>query len=326
MKRFFDYSPGVWAYFQHVDRRLSQDQTPQVVPAVSEWKKCDFGGIRAVLWDVYGTIFGVEVGDLERSCLVKEPIEAAAAATIHEFSLGESLGELYGNMPAAIALASGYLELIGESHRRSKGEGVEYPEVVIEEIWRMILLDCHKVGYRQVESEVVLDTAYRMAYFFDASLQRNFLYEGVEKVLSDLKEAGIKQGVISNAQFYTPIQMRRLLRKQLDREDLELDEFFDEPLMLFSYELGFSKPNPGAFIRAIDILGRQGIRAEEILYVGNDMLNDVWGAMQHGMKTVLFAVDRAQTVWRREDARCRDLSADGEVYRAEQIIELILGR
>jgi len=325
MKRFFDYSPGVWAYFQHVDRRLNQDQTPQVDPAVSEWGGGDLGGIRGVLWDVYGTLFVVDVGDLERSCLVKQPVEAAAGATINEFSLEESLGRLYPNLAGAIALSRRYLELIAESHRRSKAENVEYPEVVIEEIWKTILLDCQKAGYRANESEPVLDTAFRMAYFFDASLQRNYLYEGIEKVLSALKDVGIIQGVISNAQFYTPLQIRRLLRIALKRRDFELDEYFEEPLMLFSYELGYSKPNPGGFVKAIDILGRQGIRAEEILYVGNDMLNDVWGSWRHGMKTVLFAADEAQTVWRREDDRCRDLAADGVVNQAEQIIELILG-
>jgi len=325
MKRFFDYHPNVLSYFKQVDQRLNQNQSPKIIPAVEKSIVHPLINIKAVLWDVYGTLLGVDVGDLERSCLIRQPIEATAVTVINEFSLEQSLRLLYPNMPPAIALSSRYLELIAESHRRSQAQGVEYPEVVIEEIWKTILLQCQQVGYRPDESEPVLDTAFRMAYFFDVALQRNYLYKGIEKVLLALKNAGIRQGVISNAQFYTPWQMRRLLRKQLGRRDLELDEFFEEPLMLFSYELGYSKPNPGAFVRAINILKRQGIGAEEILYVGNDMLNDVWGAWRHGMKTVLFAVDQAQTVWRQEDERCRDLAADGVVNRTAQIIELILG-
>lgn len=196
---------------------------------------------------------------------------------------------------------------------------------MIENIWQKILQNCLDVGYQPTVSEPPLDTAYRWAYFFDAVLQQNYLYSGIDSVLETLRQGGIIQGIISNAQFYTPIQLRRLLRTAWNRNDWEPEEIFAAALVLFSYELGYSKPNPGAFFKAIDILSQQGIRPEEILYLGNDMLNDVWAASGCGMRTLLFAVDETQTFLRENDERCRDLRPDGIVTEARQIIELILG-
>lgn len=328
MKRFFDFSPALWDYFQELDRRFGKaNEADELFPSPAE-VACygmDLSGIRVVLWDVYGTLCGVELGDLEKTLEDDERLLAAAKAIIGEFSLQEPLKRMRPDQLCEITLRDLYRQMIEDSHLRSLATGVEYPEVVIEQIWLAILQVCVENGLAPPENEPPLHTAYRWAYFFDWSVQRNYLYRGVGATLSRLKQAGLIQGIISNGQFYTPLQLRRLLREDLDKSDLELEEYFSEPLVLFSYEMGFSKPNPRVFSRALEVIKRQGIAPEEILYVGNDMLNDIWAASRWGIRTVLFVGDSRQTALRKEEARCRDLQPDGVVSELGRIAELILG-
>jgi putative hydrolase of the HAD superfamily len=322
MQRFFDYPVSLWSYFRQVDVRLSNQNVPEPVPANVNPQITDLSGVRAVFWDVYGTLCGVSVGDLQRTLEYDDRLAQAAGAVIKEFQLIPALTQLYPDRSADIALRDRYLELIAESHERSRAVGIECPEVVIEQIWQWILEDCRRVGYESGFNEPLLDTAYRAAYFFDASIQHNYLYPGIADCLSKLSEAHLVQGIISNAQFYTPIQLRRLLREELHRDRVELEDFFDESLVFFSYELGYSKPNQGAFQKAIDILQQQRIKPEEIVYIGNDMLNDVWAAARAGWRTILFAVDATQTTLRSDEPNCTQLQPDAIVTKAESLMDM----
>jgi len=322
LQRFFDYPVSLWSYFRQVDKRLSKKNAPRPVPADIKPQRGDLSGVRAVLWDVYGTLSGVSVGDLDRTLEYEDQLAQASGAVIEEFGLAPSLKQLYPDRSANIALRDRYLHLIAESHERSRGAGVAYPEVVIEQIWQWILEDCRQVGYMSGYQEPLLDTGYRVAYFFDASIQHNYLYPGIADCLTKLSHAHLVQGIISNAQFYTPIQLRRLLREELQRYTVELEDFFDESLVFFSYELGYSKPNPAAFQKANRILAQQGIKPEEIVYIGNDMLNDVWAAAQAGWQTILFAADETQTTLRKDEPNCTQVQPNAIVTKVESLIKM----
>lgn len=329
MKRFFDFPPSLWAYFRDVDARFVSKAPPQGVtspqpPPITPYVD-NLPAIRAVLWDVYGTLFGTGVGDLERSLQYEDRLLTAAHAAVEEFLLAEPLQKLYPQQPPDAALRDRYLQLIAESHQHSLAQNIDYPEVLIECIWETILQECSATGYQSPWDEPTLHTAYRCAYFFDANLQSNYLFAGIVSCLFDLKNTGLLQGIISNAQFYTPIQLRRLLRVELKRDDFDLAEVFCEPLIFLSYELGCSKPNSHAFRRATDVLAENDIAPKQILYVGNDMLNDVFAARQVGFTAALFAADNHQTALRRDDPRCRDLRPHAVFTDASQIAPALLG-
>jgi len=325
MGRFFNFSADLWEYFQEVDRKFVLPDVPAVKAAPVEFVSGDFQGIRAVLWDVYGTLCGVSLGDLDTTLQHEDLLERAAGAVIDEFSLGEALERWYPQQQPEVALKNRYLQLIEISRAESRRRSIEYPEVVIENIWAWILHGCVAAGYQMPRDGDLMDMAYRMGYYFDQSLQKTYLYPEAGQCLAALEEAGIIQGIISNAQFYTPIHLRRLLRKELGRQYLELEDIFNEELILFSYELGYNKPNPGAFNRAIEFLLGRGLAAGDIVYVGNDMLNDVWAAKRCGMRTILFAGDSNQIVLRREDPQCQEVRPDSVVLQLRQINELITG-
>lgn len=324
MERFFDYPVSLWSYFHDVDRRSSNPAIVTPTPYPIDSYDGDLSNVRAVLWDVYGTLCGVGLGDLEKSLQDHEKLQNAAAVTIKEFCLDSILKRLYPHQLPAPALCARYLQLIDESHQRSQAAGIEYPEVVIESIWKTILEDCIRAGYQSPYQEESLETAYRLAYFFDVNLQKTYLYDGVMECLLALKQVHIVQGIISNAQFYTPLHLRRLMRSAQKRDDFDLDEIFSDSLVLFSYELGCSKPNPKGFNQALDVLSTMGITPTETLYIGNDMLNDVWAAAQFGLRTVLFAVDIGQTTLRQDDPRCAQLRPDALVTHAAHIPDLIM--
>jgi putative hydrolase of the HAD superfamily len=92
-------------------------------------------------------------------------------------------------------------------------------------------------------------------------------------------------GLISNAQFFTPLLFDAFFGKSPE----ELG--FDPRLLCYSFEAGEAKPSPALFKMAVDGLKSRGISPDAALFVGNDMLNDIYGAAAAGFKTARFAGD-----------------------------------
>jgi putative hydrolase of the HAD superfamily len=59
--------------------------------------------------------------------------------------------------------------------------------------------------------------------------------------------------------------------------------------IVVSGDHGYRKPDPRLFQMALDGMG---VRAENALYVGNDMHRDIYGAREMGMGTVMFESDQ----------------------------------
>lgn len=59
--------------------------------------------------------------------------------------------------------------------------------------------------------------------------------------------------------------------------------FFDP--IIVSGNFGYRKPDPRLFVNALNAMG---LEPSEVLFVGNDMYRDVYGAQRVGMKTVFF--------------------------------------
>src|SRR5438477_7244918 len=101
-------------------------------------------------------------------------------------------------------------------------------------------------------------------------------------LLDSLRDQGLRLGVVSNA--FDP---GWLLHRDL--EQMGLAERLD--FSVFSSEVGTRKPHPAIFERALAALD---VRAEDALFVGDRLYEDVRGAGQLGMTTV-------QAMWFRAD-------------------------
>ena len=75
----------------------------------------------------------------------------------------------------------------------------------------------------------------------------------------------------------------------------------------------------------ISSLGNTPIVTEEIIYIGNDMLNDIWTAARRGIKTCLFAGDVLQVALRKDESLCQNLKPDVVVQNLSQIADMIVG-
>ena len=236
--------------------------------------------VRAVLFDIYGTLFISGSGDISGS-----------REKIHPLVLGRLLKN-YGIKKDADEVKKRYFEEIAKEHGRLRKSGVDYPEVEIDMIW-MKVLELDK-----------LPPARRFSVEFESVFNPVWPMPGLNKVFKFLKEKNIIMGVISNAQFFSPILFEAFTG--FYPEELG----FSSDLMFYSFEHKYAKPSTRLFLKAKIVLADKSITAQNTLYVGNDMLNDIYPADAVGFQTALFAGDRRSLRLRKNDTRCFKLTPD----------------
>jgi putative hydrolase of the HAD superfamily len=218
-------------------------------------------GIRGVLFDIYGTLFTSAAGDIgsydsPRGSLDKLALEIGGAFT------GEELKDYFRSAVIQI-------------HRDLYAQ-TPYPEVRADEIWSAFL--------ERPEVKTDIDPR-ELALRYELGVNPVYPMPGAGALLERLRKSGVILGIISNAQFFTPLLFDAFLGAS--PENLG----FDSELLIYSYVLREAKPSPRLFMKALDRLGVLGIKPENCLYVGNDMLNDIFPAASLGFKTLLFAGD-----------------------------------
>ena len=137
------------------------------------------------------------------------------------------------------------------------------------------------------------------------------------ELLHTLKNLKLVMGIISNAQFFTPLLFEAFLGCSLS------DIGFTEELALYSYVYGFAKPSAFLFEKAKQKLANRGVAASETLFVGNDMLNDVYSARMVGFQTALFAGDRRSLRLRTHDRGCSNMKPDLTIIDLLQLSEVL---
>lgn len=250
--------------------------------------------LKAVLFDVYGTLFISASGDIGQG------------GSITPLGLGD-LCMRFGISDSAEQVLSRYRRGIAEEHRRSlETEGanssdVFQPEVRVEEIWNELY---HFQN---------MDAAMEFALRYECLVNPVYPMPSLGFVLEDVQNAGLSMGIVSNAQFFTPLLFNAFLGKGIK----ELG--FAEELCVFSFLLGEAKPSARLFEIPRDILLDRGIDPESILYVGNDMLNDILCAKDAGFRTALFAGDSRSLRLREGDERVRGCEPDWIITSLDQL-------
>lgn len=140
---------------------------------------------------------------------------------------------------------------------------------------------------------------------------------GLETVLESLREKKLPLGIVSNAQFYTPL----LFTAFFGQSPANLG--FNEDLSVWSYREREGKPSRRLFEKLAAALLRRGLRPEETLYVGNDMRNDIAPAAACGFRTALFAGDRRSLRWRIGDPLVRGVSPEATITDLRQLPDLL---
>ncbi|RKX88547.1 MAG: HAD family hydrolase, partial [Spirochaetes bacterium] len=162
------------------------------------------------------------------------------------------------------------------------------------------------------ESEII-----KVAVYYEILSNPVWPMPGISETLLALEQGGFITGIVYNALFYTPLLFEALTGKSLTAHGFKKD------LLFFSYECAQAKPSPIMFEKLKDRLyNTYEITADETIYIGNDMLNDVKTASSTGLKTALFAGDRRSLRLREES--CTGIVPDAVITSLDQLYKRIL--
>ena len=130
---------------------------------------------------------------------------------------------------------------------------------------------------------ILPDDLEELDYTIMNQMQQDILLEEVRDTLKKLQEQGIRMYILSNS-IFTGVSTRRLL------DDFGILQYFDK--VYSSADYGVRKPGEKFFNIAIEeiLSDNPGTCKEDILYVGNDYLTDVQGAMAAGLDVVWYNV------------------------------------
>ena len=286
-------------------RRLSQPLAPIATGQTPRLKKVP--GVRGVLFDVYGTLLVSGSGEVGT---------ARQSARDDAFTAALTAVGLPPQGPVTPALEHSF-DLIEQQHAEGRSRGIEYPEIDILVIWAAVLEKLHADG---VIDRIPGDRGQlaRLAVEYEARSNPVWPMPGLAECLSRIAESDLALGIISNAQFYT----RELFPAFLDRSTDACG--FEPDLQICSYEHGVGKPGIELYRLVAERLAKRRIEPPEVLYVGNDMLNDIMPAAQVGFRTALFAGDQRSLRLREGDQRVDGIRPDLVLTQLSDLNECIL--
>jgi putative hydrolase of the HAD superfamily len=280
-----------------IERKSVQKYLGRLTPLPTSMKP---GGaieeeIKCVLFDIYGTLFVSGSGDISLAD-EKSPQIEEINRLLTKYSIRKSPQTLLDE----------FYRTIRTRHHELRNRGVEFPEVKIDRIWKKVLSNDDIAVVRQfaVEFELIVNPVSPMP--------------NLDKILSACRCRNRLMGIISNAQFYTAYLFKWFLNSDM------IDLGFDRELVYFSYQYEIAKPSPILFQLAAEKLKEMGIPPSCVLYIGNDMLNDIFPAKATGFQTALFAGDQRSLRLRTADPRCKQLSVDLVITDLDQLIPYIV--
>jgi len=164
-----------------------------------------------------------------------------------------------------------YFQIMKEQ-RAAYGE--RHPEFDAIGIFREIITQ-HSTDYtRGLPSEKIAQLPRLLAETYRAASRfRLQLYPGVEDIIWQLR-LKYHLAIISDGQSAYAVP---------ELNAVGLSDFFDP--IIISGDFGYRKPDERLFAAALSAMRME---PSEVLYVGNDMYRDVYGAQKLGIKTVFF--------------------------------------
>jgi len=277
------------SYWKPIRDFLDQIEALQPIDTGVEKQIGRNNNVKACVFDVYGTLLISASGDIDQAEFSDKALRFAFNQADMELNVPQKeRPEILKNM------LQGFKETVKQSHKEKQNEGIPFPEVDFVKMWENVLEKYAEEGIIQFYSESKL-----RLFTFSFELVSNKLYPMpyMHKVLYGLKQQGLPLGIVSNAQFFTPMLMNYFLNDELT-ETTQIPGF-ENDLVLYSYLIGRSKPDVNLFNELKYILwNKYGIKAEETLYIGNDMYNDMYPSDKAGFQTVLFAGDKRSLRWR----------------------------
>jgi FMN phosphatase YigB (HAD superfamily) len=168
-------------------------------------------------------------------------------------------------------------KIVSEDHQEARERGILYPEVNWPSVMSRALPEFDALPRADVDTFL-----FHYAQLFRALR----MMPDCATVLRECVERGILLGIASNAQAYT----LRELELALIETGLS-SSIFESDLTFWSFEHGFSKPDPYVFQTLRARLQDRCLLRSETLMVGDREDNDILPARAAGWRTWLFSGD-----------------------------------
>ncbi|WP_022773731.1 HAD family hydrolase [Butyrivibrio sp. AE2015] len=199
------------------------------------------------IFDLYGTLVDIHTDEEQQELWEK---------------MARKLSEEYGADYTGADLREKYLlackeeteALIEKTH-------AEYPEIKIENVWAKLIGKENVVDPGSLEPLCI--------FFREASRDKLCKYPYTDRLLTDLKTAGEKIFLLSNAQLF-------FTRKEL--EDVDIAKYFDD--IFISSDKGIKKPQKEFMEK---LLKKHGLNPAECVMIGNEVFSDGGVAKANGV-------------------------------------------
>ena len=257
--------------------------------------------VKAVIFDIYGTLLSSKAGDVGSD-------SNSGEQAVFEAALQDG-GWFPGQKQEPRAEVSLLRESILRARQQRSAQGVSHPEVDIVRIWQEVLL-----GLGLTADD--LDRVQLTALSYECRVNPVWPMAGLQQVLERLSGSGIQLGILSNAQFYTPVLLEVLLERPFS--------LFHPELLVWSYKELTAKPSLKLFELMNSRLAQIGIQPAEVAYVGNDLKKDIMPASTVGWRTVLFAGDSRSLRLHSEDPELAGVKPDMVINDIRQLLQIFV--
>ncbi len=278
-------------YADSLDQRdLIWPQVPAPKPVNAKPSIEPLPEIKAVLWDVYGTLLRTPDGAFTLFPEQEVRLQVALEKTIHEFNMWNSMYRKPGPpWQSMINQYRDYAERLAMVGTKRRGD---VTDVNLVHVWQTVVDRLFDKEYTYDESELgdVDDLSEKIAFFFHCSLQAIEARSGLSQTLTLLMESGVRQGVLADGQPFTMVQLARALAQE--GTPPPVFQVFPSEHNLMSYQMGIKKPSPSLYKQAAGQLAIKGIEPSEILHVSCRLETDLAPARAAGMKTALLAAEK----------------------------------
>jgi len=301
-------------YLKYIRTFLGESAIMKPVPTLLKPFVRKDPAIKAFVFDVYGTLLISASGDIDESVFSTDNINTALN------SAGIQVSKGVGDKDRLLTeVMEEFRQCVREYHETERTEEQPYPEVNILQIWENIILT------REKQNQLVLDGPLCIKCFtfiFEVLSNRIYPMPGMKELLNRLADQCFPLGIISNAQFYTPVIMNFFLHDTISED--EAVSPFDPDLTIFSYKYMRSKPDIYLFeLLKAKCSRKYGLFADEILFIGNDMFRDIYPAFLAGFKTALFAGDTKSLRLRQEKPELKKIVPDYIVTDLMQLLTIL---
>lgn len=233
--------------------------------------------IKGILFDLYGTLIDIETD---------ESMDEIYRAIAHYLTY-------HGVYLHRREVRDRYYQIMKE---QKEACGEEYPEIDVEAIWNEFLMnEGIKSSLHRGQQAKVIAHIYR-----GVSRNRLQLYPAVKPVLNELR-MNYRLGLISDAQSCYALP---------EIQAVGLENYFES--IVISSHYGFRKPDSRLFQKTLD---NMQLTSSEVIWVGNDMFRDIYGAQALGIKNIYIDSNQGAKSY-------KDVAPD---YRIQQFAEVLNG-